>query len=67
MDKYNDNFLPGDFGIEKTEELIAQKSYQLLLQFPMKIYIKGYNICLASKIVKKTPYRDLKILPVPKN
>ena len=55
---YN-NPLVGYFGIEKMQELIARKYYLLILQKDVKVYIKSYNIYLASKAVQHKLYGDL--------
>ncbi len=61
---YNDP-LVGHFGIKKTCKLIARKYYWLTLWRDIKVYIKGYNIRLASKVVYHKPYGDLQLLSVP--
>ena len=55
----------GYFGIEKTRELLARKYYWPTLKHNVKAYVKGYNVCLASKTIKHKPYGDLQSLPVP--
>ncbi len=55
----------GHFGIKKTQELIARKYYWPTLQGDVEAYVKGYDVCLASKAVHHKPYRDLQSLPVP--
>ncbi len=47
---YNNPFV-GHFGIKKTWELIARKYNWPTLQQDIEAYIKGCNICLASKTV----------------
>ncbi len=36
-----------------------------MLQKDIEAYVKGCNVCLASKIVCHKPYGDFKLLPVP--
>ncbi len=65
INKYHNNPLAGHFGIEKTCKLIARKYYWSTLQQDVEVYVKGCNICLASKVVRHKPYGDLQLLPVP--
>ena len=57
--KYHNNLLVGQFGIEKTPELIARKYYWLTLEKDVKAYIKSYDIYLGSKTVCHKLYKDL--------
>ena len=61
---YNDP-LAGHFGIEKTRELVARKYYWPTLRHDVDDYVKGCDVCLASKAVRHKPYGDLQSLPVP--
>ncbi len=65
ISRYHDDPLAGHFGIEKTRELIAKKYYWPTLRRDVEAYIKGCDICLASKVVRHKPYGDLQSLPVP--
>ncbi len=65
ISKHHNDSLAGHFSIETTCELIARKFYWLTLRQDVKTYIKGYNVCLASKAVHYKPYGDLQLLPVP--
>ncbi len=65
ISRYHDNLLSSHFGIEKTCELIAKKYYWPTLQRDVEAYVKGCDICLASKVVRHKPYEDLQSLPVP--
>lgn len=47
-----------------TRELIAQKYYQSTLYALIEAYVKGYDICVAFKVVKHKFYGDLQLLPV---
>ncbi len=65
ISKHHDNPLAGHFSIKKTRELIARKYYWPTLRREVEAYVKGYNVCLASKVVRHKPYGDLQSLPVP--
>ena len=60
---YNDP-LADNFGIKKSQKLVAQKYYWPTLRVDVETYIKGCNICLASKTVKHKPYGDLQFFSV---
>ena len=60
-----DDPLAGHFGIEKTCELLAQKYFWPSLRHDVEAYVKGCDVCLASKAVRHKPYGDLQSLPVP--
>ena len=49
--RHHDNLLAGHFGIMKTQELVARKYYWPTLCHDVDNYVKGCDICLASKIV----------------
>ena len=59
ISKYYDDPLAGHFGIKKTQELVVRKYYWETLHRDIKVYIRGYDICLASKVVKHKPYKNL--------
>ncbi len=59
---YNDP-LAGHFCIETTRKLIARKYHWPTLQRDVEAYIKGCDVCLASKVVCHKPYGDLQSLP----
>ena len=61
----HDNFLAGHFCIEKTCKLLAQKYYWSNLFHNVKAYVKGCNVCLASKVICHKQYSDLQWLPIP--
>lgn len=48
---YHDDPLAGHFEIDKTRELIARKYYWPTLRRDVKTYLKGCDMCLASKAV----------------
>ena len=59
ISRHHDNPLIGNFGIEKTWELIARKYYWLTLPQDVGAYLKSCDVCLASKAVCYKPYGDL--------
>ena len=65
ISKHHNDPLAGHFGIEKTQKLFSRKYYWPTLRHDVEDYIRGCNICLASKIVWHKPYSDLQSLPVP--
>ena len=65
ISRHHNNPLAGHFGIEKTCKLLAQKYYWPTLCHNVKAYVKGCNICLASKAFRHKLYGGLQSLPVP--
>ena len=65
ISQYYNNPLVGHFGIDKTQELIARKYYWPTLRQDIEAYVKGCNVCLASKAVRHKPYGNLQALPIP--
>ena len=57
--------LVGHFGIDKTRELVGRKYYWPSLRRDVESYVRGCDVCLASKAVRHKPYGDLQSLPVP--
>ena len=55
----------GHFGIKKTQELIARKNNWPTLPHNVKAYVKGCDLCLASKTVRHKLYSNIQFLPVP--
>ena len=51
ISRYHDDPLAGQFGIEKTRELIARKYYWPTLRRNVEDYVRGCNIYLALKAV----------------
>ena len=51
ISKHQHNLLVGHFSIEKILKLIAQKYYWPMLCHDVDNYVKGCNVCLASKTV----------------
>ncbi len=64
INRHHDDPLAGHFGIEKTRKLIARKYYWPTLRQDVEAYVKGCDVCLASKAVCHKPYRDLQSLPI---
>ena len=62
---YHNNLLAGHVGIEKTCKLLAQKYYWSTLRHDVDAYVKGCDVCLASKAVCQKLYGDLQSLPIP--
>lgn len=56
---HHDDLLVRPFGIDKTQELIAKKYYWPSLRRDIEAYVKGFDVCLASKAVYHKLYRDL--------
>ncbi len=65
ISRHHNNPLACYFGIEKTRKLIAKKYYWPMLRQDVKAYVKGCDVCLASKTVHHKPYGDLQSLLVP--
>ena len=64
ISRHHDNPLVSHFGIKKTRKLIARKYYWLTLRHDVEDYVKGCNVCLASKVSQHKPYGDLQSLPI---
>ena len=62
---HHNNPLAGDFGIDKTKELVGRKYYWPSLKKDVENYVRGCDICLTSKAVRHKPYGDLQSLSVP--
>ena len=56
---HHNNLLEGHFGIDKTQELIVKKYYWPTLCQDIKVYVKGYIIYLAFKVVQYKLYENL--------
>ena len=57
--RHYDNPLAGHFGIEKTRELVARRYYWETLCHDVEVYVRGYEVSLASKTIKHKPYDKL--------
>ena len=64
INSHHNNLLAGNFGINKTQELITQKYYWSILRRNVEAYVIGCDICFALKVVKHKLYGDLQLLPV---
>lgn len=64
---YFNDLLTGHFGIEKTQKLVAKKYFWSIFYRNVEVYVKGYDVNLASKVVHHELYRDLQSLLVPIN
>ena len=62
---HHDNLLDGNFGIKKTCGLLAWKYYWPTICHNVEVYVKGYDICLASKKFRHKRYGDCQSLLVP--
>ena len=65
ISRHHDDPLAGHFGIEKTRELVARKYYWETLRHDVEVYVRGCDVCLASKAVRHKPYGNLQQLLVP--
>ena len=65
ISRHHDDLLVGHFGIDKTRELVGRKYYWPSLRKDVEDYVRGCDVCLASKAVRHKPYGDLQSLPVP--
>ena len=65
ISRHHDDPLAGYFGIDKTRELVGQKYYWPSLRKDVENYVRGCDVCLASKAVRHKLYGDLQSLPVP--
>ncbi len=66
ISRYHDDPLAGHFAVEKTRELVARKFYWPTFPCNVEAYMKGCDVCLASKTVCHKLYGDLQSRPVPK-
>ena len=64
ISRHQDDSLACHFGIEKTYKLLVPKYFWPSLRHNVEAYIKGCDVCLASKAVKYKPYSDFQSLPV---
>lgn len=59
ISQHHNNFLTSEFGIEKAQELIAQKYYWLILQADVESHVQACNMCLTSNAICHQSYGDL--------
>ena len=57
--RHHNDPLDAHFGIEKTCKLLGRKYYWPTLRHNVEAYVKGCDVCLASKAVHHKPYGDL--------
>ena len=62
---HHNDLLAGHFGINKTKELVGRKYYWPSLRKDVEDYVRGCDVCLASKAVRHKPYGDLQSLSIP--
>ena len=65
ISRHHNDLLVGHFGIDKTRKLVGRKYYWPSLRRDVKSYVRGCDVCLASKAVRHKPYDDLQSLPIP--
>ena len=65
ISRHHNNLLVSHFGIEKIRKLLSRKYYWPMLRHNIENYVRGCDICLASKAVWHKPYGDIQSLPVP--
>ena len=65
ISRHHNDPLVSHFGIEKTQKLVARKYYWETLRHNVEVYVRGCDVCLASKAVKHKLHRNLQQLPVP--
>ena len=65
ISRHHNDPLAGHFGIDKIRELVGRKYYLPSLKKDVKSYVRGCDICLASKTVCHKLYGDLQSLSVP--
>ena len=65
ISRHHDDLPASHFVIEKTQELVARKYYRETLRYNVKVYIRGCDVCLASKVVKHKFYKNLQQLLIP--
>ena len=59
ISRHHNNLLARHFGIDKTRELIGRKYYWSSLKKDVESYVRGCDVCLASKAIRHKPYGDL--------
>ena len=64
ISRHHDNLLAGHFSIKKTCELLAQKYFWPSLRHDVEAYVRGCDVCLASRAVRHKPYSNLQSLPI---
>ena len=65
ISRHHNDPLAEHFGIDKIRELVGRKYYWPSLRRDVESYVRGCDVCLASKTVRHKPYGGLQFLPVP--
>ena len=65
ISRHHDDPLVSHFRIKKTRKLLAQKDYWPTFCYDVEVYVKDYNVCLASKTICHKPYSDFQLMPIP--
>ena len=65
ISRHHNDPLARHFGIDKSRELIGRKYSWPSLRKDVEAYVKGCDVCLASKAVRHKPNGNLQALPVP--
>ena len=65
ISRHHNDPLAGHFCIKKTHELLARKYLRPSLRHDVQAYVRGCDVCLASKAVRHKLYGDLQSLLVP--
>ena len=60
----HNNFLTGHISIKKTCKFLAQKYYWPTFRHKLQAYVKGWDVCSASKTVCHKLYGNFQLLPV---
>ena len=61
---HHNDLLAEHFSIDKTRELVGRKYYWSSLRKDVENYVRGCNVCLASKALCHKPHGDLQSLSV---
>ena len=64
ISRHYNNLLASHFDIKNTCKFLAWKYYWPTLRHNIEVYVKSYDVCLASKAVCHKPYGDLQLLPI---
>ena len=65
ISRHQNDLFASHFGVNKIKKLIGQKYYWPSLRKDVESYLKGCNVCLASKAVRHKLYGDLQSLFIP--
>lgn len=59
ISKHHDNPLARHFKMNKTMNLIAPNYYWLIIWADIEIYVKDFDVCLASELGRDKSYEEL--------